>query len=178
MRRREGEHGRAGLPALPGEGRRDSSGVAGGQLVPGVRGSGRCGPGGAAGVLELGVDALRFGELIFEDDDAAGSVQRGGVADELVGPGSEAELVAGVAAVPPAGALRCDQPGRVQAAEESWRDAQDFRGTAHAVGGVVVVIELLIGGMAVRPAGAARGRVMRPSGNATGVPVPEGTGTR
>src|ERR1700722_17643221 len=98
-----------------------------------VRGSGRCGPGGAAGVLELGVDALRFGELIFKDDDAAGSVQRGAVADELVGPGSEAELVAGVAAGPSAGALRCDQPGRVQAAEESWRDAQDLRGAAHAI---------------------------------------------
>jgi hypothetical protein len=65
------------------------------------------------------------------------------------------------------GALRCDQPGRVQAAQEGGRDAQDFRGSAHAVGGMVVVIELLTGVWPSVPAGAGRTRVIGPSGNAT-----------
>jgi hypothetical protein len=45
------------------------------------------------------VDALGFFELAFEDDDAAGGLDRGALVDELTGAGSDLQLVAGVAAV-------------------------------------------------------------------------------
>jgi hypothetical protein len=68
---------------------------------------------------ELGVDALGFGELVFQDDDAAGGLQRVALVDQLAGAGGEAQLVAGVAAVPAGRALRLDQPGFAQAPQES-----------------------------------------------------------
>src|SRR5206468_3939085 len=42
--------------------------------------------GGVADVsLELGVDALGFGELVFQNDDAAGRLQRGALVDQVAG---------------------------------------------------------------------------------------------
>ena len=61
------------------------------------------------------------------------------------GPGGEAQLVAGVAAVPAGGAERVDQFRLVEAAQEVLRGAEDLRGAAHRVGGVVLVAEHVIG---------------------------------
>jgi hypothetical protein len=49
---------------------------------------------------ELGVDALGFGELVFQNDDVAGGVQRVALVDELTGAGGQPQLIAGVASVP------------------------------------------------------------------------------
>lgn len=93
-------------------------------------------------LAELVVDTQGFGELVFQDDDAAGGFQRGARIDQLACPGSQAQLVAGVAAMATFGALRLDQFGGAQAAQERGADSEDFRCTAHAVGGVVLIIEL------------------------------------
>ena len=50
-------------------------------------------------LVDLGVESLGFGELVFEDDDAAGGVQGCALVEEFAGAGGQAELVAGVAAV-------------------------------------------------------------------------------
>jgi hypothetical protein len=47
----------------------------------------------------LGVDPHRFLKFVFQDDDAAGGVERGAVVDEFAGAGGDPQLVAGVAAV-------------------------------------------------------------------------------
>src|SRR3954454_2032578 len=54
--------------------------------------------------------------------------------------------MAGEAPVATAGAVRLDQPGRTQAAQEGRRDAEHVGGPAHGVGGVVVVVEPFDGG--------------------------------
>jgi hypothetical protein len=89
----------------------------------------------------FGVDALGFFELVFEDDDAAGSLDGGPVVDELPGAGGDAQLVAGVAAVAACGAERGDQAGFADGAEEALGGAEQLGGPAHRVGGVVVVVE-------------------------------------
>lgn len=48
---------------------------------------------------QLLVDALRFFELVFEDDDATGGLDGGALINELASPGGDAQLVAGVTAV-------------------------------------------------------------------------------
>jgi hypothetical protein len=68
---------------------------------------------------------------------AAGVFQAGALVGRFAGSGGQA----GVAAVPAFGALRLDQFGGAQAAQESGVDAQ-----GHAVGGVV-----LIAGSALSP---------------------------
>ncbi len=52
------------------------------------------------------VDAQRLGELVFQDDDAAGGFHRGALVDEFPGARGQAQLVAGVAAMAAAGAQR------------------------------------------------------------------------
>ena len=49
--------------------------------------------------VQFGVDRLGFGELIFEDDDAARGIQRGAAVDQFAGPGGDPQLIAGVATV-------------------------------------------------------------------------------
>ena len=49
---------------------------------------------------ELGVNALGFGELVFQDDDAAGGLQRAALVNQLAGAGGQPQLITGVAAVP------------------------------------------------------------------------------
>jgi hypothetical protein len=56
---------------------------------------------GGVGGAVFGVDALGLFELVFEDDDAAGGLDRGSLVDQFPGAGRDAELVAGVAAVAP-----------------------------------------------------------------------------
>ncbi|WP_455710521.1 hypothetical protein [Rhodococcus globerulus] len=82
------------------------------------------------GVLEFGVDTAGFGELIFENDDAARRLQRGAAGDEFVGAGGDTELVAGVAAVPAVGALRGEEFRGVETTQECLSDAEDVGGRA------------------------------------------------
>lgn len=49
--------------------------------------------------MMFGVDAPGLFELVLEDDDAAGGLDGGAVIDEFPGPGRDAQLIAGVAAV-------------------------------------------------------------------------------
>ena len=58
--------------------------------------------------MKVGVGGVRFGQLIFKDDDAARRVECGALVDEFTDPGCDAQLVAGVAAVTAFGALRCE----------------------------------------------------------------------
>src|SRR3954469_8127869 len=97
------------------------------------------------GAAVLGVDALGFFELVFEDDDAAGGLDGGAAVDEFAGAGGDPQLVAGVAAVSARGAERGDEAGFADGAEETLRGAEHLGGPAHGVGGVVVVIETAIG---------------------------------
>jgi hypothetical protein len=68
--------------------------------------------------VKFGVDGVGFGELVFEDDDAARGIQCGAVVDEFTGSGREPQLVTGVAAVSALGALRGEQFRLVEAAQE------------------------------------------------------------
>jgi hypothetical protein len=67
-------------------------------------------------LLVLAVEALGFGELVF-DDDAAGGVDRRAFVDQGAGSRGQAQLVAGVATVPAGGAVRVEQFG-LQAAQK------------------------------------------------------------
>jgi hypothetical protein len=55
------------------------------------------------------VVAQSFFELVLEDDDAAGRGHVGTLITHLAGPGGQADLVAGVTAVPTPGTERVDQ---------------------------------------------------------------------
>lgn len=90
---------------------------------------------------KFGVDTSGFGELVYEDDDAARRLQGGTAGDEFMGAGGDTELVAGVAAVSAVGALRGEEFRGVETAQECLSDAEDVGGLAHAVGGVVFVVE-------------------------------------
>ncbi len=89
-----------------------------------------------------------FLELVFEDDDAAGGLEGGALVDEFPGAGGQAQLVAGVAAVSAGGALRGDQFRFVEAAQEALGGAEHLGGPAHGVGGVVLVVEHVLGVLA------------------------------
>lgn len=52
------------------------------------------------------VDAVRIGELVFEDDDAAGSLECGARGDEFASTTCQAQLIARVAAMTAFGAAR------------------------------------------------------------------------
>ena len=93
------------------------------------------------GVSKFGVDTSGFGELVFEDDDAARGLQRGTTGDEFVGAGGDTELVAGVAAVSALGALGGEEFRGVETAQERLPDAEDVGGLAHAVCRVIFVVE-------------------------------------
>src|SRR5215218_4222538 len=71
------------------------------------------------GAAVLGIHALGLLELVLEDHDAAGSLDRSALVDKLPGPGGDAQLVAGVAAVSAGGTQRGDQTGIAQGAEEA-----------------------------------------------------------
>ena len=107
-------------------------------------------------LLKLGVDAAGFGELVFEDDDSARGLERGAGGDEFVGAGGDAQLVARVAAVPTGGALRGEEFRGIEAAQEGLSYAEEFGGVAHAVGGIVFVVESagqVTGGLLCRDGG-------------------------
>ena len=94
--------------------------------------------------MKFGVDGLGFCELVLEDDDAARGIECGAVVDEFAGSGRDPQLIAGVAAVPALGALRCEQFRLVEATQKSWGGSQDLGGVPHAVCGKVLVIDLVI----------------------------------
>jgi len=110
---------------------------------------------------ELGVDTLGFGELVFQDDDAAGGLQRVALVDQFTGAAGQPQLVAGVAAVAAGRALRLDQPGLAQAPQEPLRGAEYLGGPAHGVGGIVVIVELSGPGRLGRAGGVLRGMAHR-----------------
>ena len=93
------------------------------------------------GVSKFGVDTARFGELIFENDDPARRLQRGTGGDEFVGASGDAQLVAGVAAVPAVGALRGKEFRGVETTQERLPHTENVGGLAHAVRRVVFVVE-------------------------------------
>ena len=94
--------------------------------------------------MKFGVDGVGLSELIFKDDDAARRVERGAAVDEFTNPRRDPQLIAGVAAVSALGALRCQKFRLVEASQEPWGGSQDLCGATHAVGGVVLVIELVV----------------------------------
>lgn len=71
-----------------------------------------------------------FGELVFENDDAARGIKCCAGGNEFVGAGGETELVARVAPVPAFRALRGEEFRGVEAAENRLPDAEDVRGVA------------------------------------------------
>src|SRR5690242_5447740 len=87
------------------------------------------------------VDAPGLFELVFEDDDAAGSLDRSALVDEFAGASGDLQLVAGVAPVAALRAQGRDQAGFTERPQEGGCGAEHFGGPAHGVGGVVVVIE-------------------------------------
>ena len=107
-------------------------------------------------LLEFGVDTPGFGELVFEDDDAARGLEWGAGGDEFVGAGGDAQLIARVTAVPTARALWGEEFRGIEAAQERLPDTENVGGVAHAVGGIVFVVELagqLAGGFVCRDGG-------------------------
>src|SRR6185312_6680371 len=102
-------------------------------------------PAGSPRTLLLLVLPEGFLELVFENDDPAGGLQGGALIDHLPRPGGQAQLVAGVAAVPAAGAVRVDQFRLVQATQEVLRGAEHLRGLADGVGRVVLIAEHVLG---------------------------------
>src|SRR5687768_1508851 len=75
--------------------------------VPGSSSIGGC----CLVVLVAGVDFEGFGEVVFEDDDAAGGFDPGALVGDFTNPGGQAQLVAAVAAVSALGAGRLEQAG-------------------------------------------------------------------
>jgi len=71
-----------------------------------------------------------FFELVFEDDDAAGCLDRGALVDELTRSGRDAQLVTEVAAVTARAAVRGDQAGFAEGAQETLRGAEHLGGPA------------------------------------------------
>ena len=92
-------------------------------------------------LLKLGVDATGFGELVFEDDDAASRVERRAVGYEFVRAGCDAQLVAGVAAMSALRALWGKQFRGIEATKESLPDTEDLGRMSHAVRRIVLVVE-------------------------------------
>ena len=80
--------------------------------------------------LVVCVVASGFFELVFQDDDAAGGLDRGALVAQLPGPSGQAQLVAGVAAVPAGRAVRVDQIRLAEPAQEVLRRAEDLRGAS------------------------------------------------
>lgn len=70
------------------------------------------------GAAQFFVDALGFDELVLEDDDAAGRLDRGALVDEFTGAGGDFQLIAGVAAVAAFGAQRSDEAGFADGPQE------------------------------------------------------------
>lgn len=93
-------------------------------------------------LLEFCVDAPGFGELVFEDDDPTRRLEGGAGRNKLVRAGGDTQLIARVAAVPTRGALWGEQFRGIEAAKEPLPHAEEFGGVAHAVGGIVFVVEL------------------------------------
>jgi len=92
--------------------------------------------------LKFCVDAARFGELVFENDDPARSLEWSAGGDEFVRAGGDTQLVARVAAVPTGRALWGEEFRGIEAAKEPLPHAEELGGVAHAVGGIVFVVEL------------------------------------
>ena len=84
-------------------------------------------------------------ELVLQDDDAAGGLHGGALVDHLAGPGGQAQLVAGVAAVSAGRALRGRSVSLRPGCAGSPARRRYLRGPAHRVGGVVLVAEHVIG---------------------------------
>ena len=93
-------------------------------------------------LLEFGVDASGLDELVFEDDDAARGIECGALVDQFAGSRGETQLVSGVAAMAALRASGGEQLRGVEAAQECLRHAEDLGGMTHAVGRVVLVVEL------------------------------------
>lgn len=116
-------------------------------------------------LLELDVDAAGFGELVFEDDDAARGIECGAGGDEFVGACGDTQLIARVAAMPAFRSLRGEEFRGVEAAQKRLPYAEDLGGVAHAVGGVVFVVELagqVAGGVLCRDGALLSSKVRRP----------------
>jgi hypothetical protein len=105
--------------------------------------TGRSGTGVEA-ALEFGVDGLGLGELIFKDDDSARRIEGGTTVDQFTSPRGDPQLIAGIAAMTAVRALRCEQFRLIEASQEPRGGSQNSGGTAHAVGGVVLVVELIV----------------------------------
>jgi hypothetical protein len=86
-------------------------------------------------LVELGVDAPGFVELVFQDDDAPRGVEGSAVVDQRPDPSGQPQLIAGVAAVSSGRALRDEQLHLIEAAEKAGR------GALHGVG---LLRELLV----------------------------------
>lgn len=93
-------------------------------------------------MLKFCVDAARFGELVFENDNPARSLERGAGRNKLMRAGGDTQLIARVTAVSTGRALWGEELRGVEAAEEPLPDTEKFGGVAHAVGGIVFVVEL------------------------------------
>ena len=74
---------------------------------------------GRGGAAELFVESQGFLELVLQDDDPAGSLDRGALVDQLAGARGDTQLVARVAAVAALGAQRGDQARLAQSAQEA-----------------------------------------------------------
>lgn len=93
--------------------------------------------------MKFGVHCVGLSELIFKDDDAARRVERGAVIEEFTGPGRDPQLIAGVAAMSALGALGSEEFRLIEASQERLGGSQNLGSATHAVGGVVLVIELV-----------------------------------
>ena len=100
----------------------------------------------AGGTTVLGVDALRFLELVLEDDDAARGLDRSPLVDEFPGARGDPQLVAGVPAMSSLRAERSDQTGLTDGPEEGRGGAEHLGCPAHRGRGIVFVIKTILRG--------------------------------
>lgn len=127
-------------------------------------------------VSEFGVNAVGFGELVLENDDAAGRVERGALVDQLAGAGRDPQLVSGVAAVPAFGSHWGDQLRGIEAAKKSLGHVEKLGGASHAVCREILVVEVVLWAGLVRCTGNARSafRVTDGGPGTCAVPGPDG----
>ena len=98
-------------------------------------------------MFEVGDPPVCGGELVFEADDASGGYQGHVLIEQFAHPGSEGEFRAAIATLAAGGPVRGQQPGRVEAAQESGLHAEQVRGSPHGVCRVVSVVEFVRGAL-------------------------------
>ncbi len=80
-------------------------------------------------------------EFVLQPHDPGGGIKGHALVEQLPHAGSELELAPRVAAMTSTGAMRCENPGRVEATQERRLHLEQLRGLTHGDRGIVLIVE-------------------------------------